>query len=141
MALSTSVAALLPPNLFNSSRTFSPTLLSPTPSCVYSSVEEEKSPVKHDGGMKRRMLEMGVGLLAASLVASTPLGANATRIEYYATVGDPLCDLTFVKSGLGFCDVSVGTGTEAPYGELINVWFFPSFLPHKLQLCLSTMFD
>ncbi|CAN6567772.1 unnamed protein product [Malus baccata var. baccata] len=48
-------------------------------------------------------------------------GLDATRIEYYATVGEPLYELKFVLSGLGFYDVSVGSGIEAPRGELINV--------------------
>lgn len=61
---------------------------------------------------------MGIGLLAFS---APMLDANATRIEYYATVGEPLCDLNFVKSGLGFCDVVVGKGVQVPGGELINV--------------------
>ncbi|PQM37876.1 photosynthetic NDH subunit of lumenal location 4 chloroplastic isoform X2 [Prunus yedoensis var. nudiflora] len=70
---------------------------------------------------------MGFGLLAASLVALSPLEANATRIEYYATVGEPLCELNFVRSGLGFCDVSVGSGVDAPRGELINVHYTARF--------------
>lgn len=54
-------------------------------------------------------------------MALTPLDANATRIEYYATVADPPCEFNFVPSGLGYCDISVGSGVEAPYSELINV--------------------
>ena len=64
---------------------------------------------------------MGLGLLAASVLAFSPLDAEATRIEYYATVADPPCDLNFVPSGLGYCDISVGSGVDAPYNELINV--------------------
>lgn len=75
---------------------------------------------------------MGLGLLAASVLALSPLDANATRIEYYATVGEPLCDYNYVRSGLGYCDISVGSGVEAPYGELINVssnfWQLVSFM-------------
>lgn len=70
---------------------------------------------------KKCVLDVGVGILAASIVCFSPMDANATRIEYYATVADPPCDLSFVSSGLGFCDVSSGSGQEAPYGELINV--------------------
>ena len=70
---------------------------------------------------KRPVLDVGIGLLAASVVAITPLEATATRIEYYATVGEPDCELNFAKSGLGYCDVDVGSGEEAPFGELINV--------------------
>ena len=70
---------------------------------------------------KRPVLDVGIGLLAASVVALSPLEATATRIEYYATVGEPNCELNFAKSGLGYCDVAVGSGEEAPFGELINV--------------------
>ena len=72
---------------------------------------------------KNWAMEVGfVGLLAASMVAvSAPLEAEATRIEYYATVGEPSCDMSFVRSGLGFCDLLPGSGQEAPYSELINV--------------------
>lgn len=67
------------------------------------------------------------GLLAATAVAATaPLAADATRIEYYATVSDPPCQLNFVKSGLGYCDVMVGSGEEVPFAQLINVSFFIS---------------
>ncbi|KAJ8769617.1 hypothetical protein K2173_005220 [Erythroxylum novogranatense] len=76
---------------------------------------------------KKCILQVGIGLLAATVVALTPVDANATRIEYYATVGEPLCDLNFVDSGLGFCDVTVGSGKEAPYGELINVHYTARF--------------
>lgn len=73
---------------------------------------------------KRCMFNVSVGLLAAaSMFALTPMNADATRIEYYATVGEPLCEINYVRSGLGFCDVEVGSGQEAPYGELINVSF------------------
>lgn len=76
---------------------------------------------------KKRVFDMGIGLLAASLMALSPLDANATRIEYYATVGEPLCELNFVRSGLGYCDVSVGSGEEAPYAELIDVHYTARF--------------
>lgn len=67
------------------------------------------------------------GVLAAGFLASAGalLGAagsaGATRIEYYATVGERLCDMGFVKSGLGYCDVALGTGVQPQRGELINV--------------------
>ncbi|KAL0908544.1 hypothetical protein M5K25_023040 [Dendrobium thyrsiflorum] len=73
---------------------------------------------------RRRLIELGLGLLAFS---APMLDANATRIEYYATVGEPLCDLNFVKSGLGFCDVAAGNGVQAPGGELINVHYTARF--------------
>lgn len=67
---------------------------------------------------------MGIGLLASSMGMSD---AKAARVEYYATVGEPLCDMNFVKSGLGYCDVAAGTGVKPPRGELINVRFCSSF--------------
>ena len=70
---------------------------------------------------KKCILDVGLGLLAASVLAFSPLDAEATRIEYYATVADTPCDLNFVPSGLGYCDISVGSGVDAPYNELINV--------------------
>ncbi|KAJ9670798.1 hypothetical protein PVL29_026998 [Vitis rotundifolia] len=76
---------------------------------------------------KRPVLDVGIGLLAASVVALSPLEATATRIEYYATVGEPNCELNFAKSGLGYCDVAVGSGEEAPFGELINVHYTARF--------------
>ncbi|KAM7517432.1 hypothetical protein LguiB_016394 [Lonicera macranthoides] len=76
---------------------------------------------------KRRLLDIGIGLLAASVVVSSPLEANATRIEYYATVADPPCELTYARSGLGYCDLAVGYGDEAPYGELVNIHYTARF--------------
>lgn len=67
---------------------------------------------------RRSLFEVGIGLLASYLV---DMDAKATRIEYYATVGEPLCDMSFAKSGLGYCDIAVGTGVQPPRGELINV--------------------
>ncbi|KAA8530899.1 hypothetical protein F0562_005642 [Nyssa sinensis] len=75
----------------------------------------------------RRLFDLGVGLLAASMVASSPLDANATRIEYYATVAEPSCEFNFARSGLGYCDVDVGSGEVAPLGELINVHYTARF--------------
>lgn len=59
--------------------------------------------------------------MAAAVLGLSPLKADATRVEYYATVGEPLCELSYTKSGLGYCDVIVGVGEEVPRGELINV--------------------
>ncbi|KQK01883.1 photosynthetic NDH subunit of lumenal location 4, chloroplastic [Brachypodium distachyon] len=73
------------------------------------------------------------GVLAAGFLASAGalLGAagsaGATRIEYYATVGERLCDMGFVKSGLGYCDVAVGTGVQPQRGELINIHYTARF--------------
>ncbi|WCJ31832.1 FKBP-like peptidyl-prolyl cis-trans isomerase family protein [Euphorbia peplus] len=76
---------------------------------------------------KKRIFNVGFGLLATSFLTFAPFEANATRIEYYATVSDPLCDFNFVRSGLGFCDLSPGFGVQAPYGELINVHYTARF--------------
>ncbi|KAM7271895.1 hypothetical protein ACFE04_031109 [Oxalis oulophora] len=76
---------------------------------------------------KKRIFDMGIGLLAASIVCLTPLTAEATRVEYYATVAEPSCELNFVKSGLGYCDVEVGSGQEVPIAELINVHYTARF--------------
>ena len=67
------------------------------------------------------MLALGAGFLASAALLAPAGDAGATRIEYYATVGDKLCDMSLVKSGLAYCDVEVGTGAQPPRGELINV--------------------
>ncbi|KAG9451656.1 hypothetical protein H6P81_011621 [Aristolochia fimbriata] len=101
----------------------------PSPPCSSSSSSEleSQSAIKSKLSTRRGILDMAVGLMAASLVVSTSPDANATRVQYYATVGEPLCDLSFVKSGLGYCDVAVGTGAEAPFGELINIHYTARF--------------
>lgn len=77
---------------------------------------------------KKPFLDVGIGLLAASLLILTPLeNANATRLNYYATVEEPSCELKFVPSGLGYCDLVVGSGLEAPYNQLINVHYTGRF--------------
>ncbi|CAN1164290.1 Photosynthetic NDH subunit of lumenal location 4, chloroplastic [Linum perenne] len=76
---------------------------------------------------RNRIMDMGIGILAASTIALSPMDADATRIEYYATVGEPLCEFNFVRSGLGYCDVSQGSGVEVPYAELINVHYTARF--------------
>lgn len=89
---------------------------------------------------KKSVFNVGIGLLAASFVALSPLEANATRIEYYATVGEPLCEMKFARSGLGFCDVSIGSGIEPPRGELINVSFQSLFCFQFIVLsCLNLL--
>ena len=70
---------------------------------------------------RRGMLALGAGFLASAALLAPAGDAGATRIEYYATVGDKLCDMNLVKSGLAYCDVEVGTGAQPPRGELINV--------------------
>lgn len=70
---------------------------------------------------KKQIFQVGVGILAASIVSSAPLNADATRIEYYATTAEPTCEFNYVHSGLGYCDLAVGSGEEAPYNQLVNV--------------------
>ncbi|KAJ6397976.1 hypothetical protein OIU77_018898 [Salix suchowensis] len=116
-------------NLFNSNK---PTLTSkPTSpfSCLscLSHDKETNLPLKSVSKTNKCILDAGLGLLAASILAFSPLDAEATRIEYYATVADPPCDLNFVPSGLGYCDISVGAGVDAPYNELINVHYTARF--------------
>ncbi|KFK30540.1 hypothetical protein AALP_AA7G275600 [Arabis alpina] len=77
--------------------------------------------------VKKSFIGLGLGFLAASILSLTPLDADATRIEYYATVGDPLCEYSYAKSGLGFCDIAVGFGDEAPRGVLVNVHYTARF--------------
>ncbi|GLT68864.1 hypothetical protein SLA2020_410590 [Shorea laevis] len=78
-------------------------------------------------GPNKCLFGAGVGLLAASVLALSPLNADARRIQYFATVGEPSCELNFARSGLGYCDVLVGSGLEAPYGELINIHYTARF--------------
>ncbi|KAG2661624.1 photosynthetic NDH subunit of lumenal location 4, chloroplastic-like [Panicum virgatum] len=76
---------------------------------------------------RRGMLALGAGFLASAALLAPAGDAGATRIEYYATVGDKLCDMSLVKSGLAYCDVEVGTGAQPPRGELINVHYTARF--------------
>ncbi|ERM94242.1 hypothetical protein AMTRI_Chr04g188910 [Amborella trichopoda] len=76
---------------------------------------------------RKQFLNVGFGLLGA-LFALPLEEARATRVEYYATVEEPSCDLNYVKSGLGYCDISVGNGVEAPLGELINIHYTARFM-------------
>ncbi|GKV12159.1 hypothetical protein SLEP1_g23342 [Rubroshorea leprosula] len=78
-------------------------------------------------GPNKCLFSAGVGLLAASVLALSPLNADARRVQYFATVGEPSCELNFARSGLGYCDVLVGSGPEAPYGELINIHYTARF--------------
>ncbi|KAE8647562.1 photosynthetic NDH subunit of lumenal location 4, chloroplastic [Cucumis sativus] len=107
------------------SQIFSPKLSSTVkPTSTSSSSSSSSSSVS---ATKKAISNMGIGLLAASVLALSPLDANATRIEYYATVGEPLCEFNYVPSGLGYCDIAVGSGEEVPYGELINVHYTARF--------------
>ncbi|TKY60319.1 Photosynthetic NDH subunit of lumenal location 4 [Spatholobus suberectus] len=76
---------------------------------------------------KNPLVGIGIGVVTACVVGFTALDADATRIEYYATVGEPLCQYNYVKSGLGYCDIVEGFGDEAPLGELINVHYTARF--------------
>ncbi|KAL6635141.1 hypothetical protein ACP70R_027812 [Stipagrostis hirtigluma subsp. patula] len=76
---------------------------------------------------RRGLLALGAGFLASAAMLGPAGDAGATRIEYYATVGDKMCDMTLVKSGLAYCDVEVGTGAQPPRGELINIHYTARF--------------
>ncbi|KAJ4790158.1 Peptidylprolyl isomerase [Rhynchospora pubera] len=115
---------ILPP-LRNPQRTpiFLPKCTSSPSTSLPEQTQHDHSPcISHS---RRRLLEVAMGLLAFPLFSVSE--ANATRIEYYATVGEKLCDMNFAKSGLGFCDVLVGTGTQPPRGELINIHYTARF--------------
>ncbi|XP_027364001.1 photosynthetic NDH subunit of lumenal location 4, chloroplastic [Abrus precatorius] len=84
------------------------------------------APHNHNNN-KNPLVGIGIGVVTAWVMGFTALNADATRIEYYATVGEPLCELNYVKSGLGYCDIVEGTGDEAPLGELINVHYTARF--------------
>ncbi|KAH9608259.1 hypothetical protein KSS87_000386 [Heliosperma pusillum] len=90
-----------------------------------------KSSLKPESTTKTEMqktLKIGiVGTLAASIVLGFSPLADATRIEYYATTAEPPCEMTVVKSGLGYCDLVIGAGPPAPYRELINVHYTARF--------------
>ncbi|KAK1314010.1 hypothetical protein QJS10_CPA06g00605 [Acorus calamus] len=90
---------------------------SPTSSSSSTGHFIKAAPLESISVPRRCFFEVGLGLLASFAV---PLDANATRVEYFATVGEPMCDMSFAKSGLGYCDVSLGTGVEPPFGQLIN---------------------
>ncbi|KAG6657511.1 photosynthetic NDH subunit of lumenal location 4, chloroplastic [Carya illinoinensis] len=141
--MAVSVLNVKTPNLhslqsFNRKSFFSTKLTSSSPNSLsslcsgssracFSNVVNAKLSITSNSAIKNRVFDVGVGILAASVLAFSPLDADATRIEYYATVGEPLCELNFVRSGLGYCDVSVGPGAEAPYAELIDVHYTARF--------------
>ncbi|KAL2343025.1 hypothetical protein Fmac_004310 [Flemingia macrophylla] len=76
---------------------------------------------------KNPLLGIGIGVVTACVMGLTALDADATRIEYYATVEEPSCEYNYVKSGLGYCDIAEGFGDEAPYAELINIHYTARF--------------
>lgn len=108
----------LSPLTFTTPRAQASQFFTPKLSSTVKPTPPSSSPVS---ATKKAISNMGIGLLAASVLALSPLDANATRIEYYATVGEPLCEFNYAPSGLGYCDIAVGSGEEVPYGELINV--------------------
>lgn len=136
--MSVSALTIQTPN-FHSLQTFNPTksfftTTKPTSSsscpCFFNTDDAKLSTATAStSATKKRVFEMGIGLLAASVMALSPLDANATRVEYYATVEEPSCELNFVRSGLGYCDILVGSGEEVPYSQLIDVSFnFPAYI-------------
>ncbi|CAN1224595.1 Photosynthetic NDH subunit of lumenal location 4, chloroplastic [Linum grandiflorum] len=132
MALSTS-AITTPKSLFRAPPL--PFYSKPNCSCVLSSSSPQLNHKNADNNSsfnsvskpRNRIIDVGIGILAAATIAVSPMDADATRIEYYATVGEPLCEFNFVRSGLGYCDVSQGSGVEVPYAELINVHYTARF--------------
>ncbi|KAH6808184.1 FK506-binding protein 16-2 [Perilla frutescens var. frutescens] len=93
------------------------------PTALCSTVNPIPSPLITTAFKKQMM-----GFLAASVVAAAaPLEADATRIEYFATVSEPSCELNFVRSGLGYCDVVVGSGDPVPFAQLINIHYTARF--------------
>uniref|UniRef100_A0A0F7CZ83 peptidylprolyl isomerase n=1 Tax=Erodium texanum TaxID=28960 RepID=A0A0F7CZ83_EROTE len=135
MAVSTTLSVSLPKPQFLRSSLFPkhslynlrPTLQS-SRSCPSSVVvvnnAKQLNPV---APIKKCLFDVGIGILVASAFVLSPTDANATRVEYYATVEEPSCDLSFARSGLGYCDVIVGPGKEAPRGELINIHYTARF--------------
>ncbi|XP_074302532.1 photosynthetic NDH subunit of lumenal location 4, chloroplastic-like [Silene latifolia] len=90
-----------------------------------------KSSLKPESKTKTEMqksLKLGmIGTLAASIVMGFSPLADATRIEYYATTAEPPCEMNVAQSGLGYCDLVIGSGPPAPYNELINVHYTARF--------------
>ncbi|XP_062010444.1 photosynthetic NDH subunit of lumenal location 4, chloroplastic isoform X2 [Rosa rugosa] len=127
----TASALTITPKLHPHIQTLNPKTSFPSSSCSCScsSATENNARLTWESNVvsKRSVFNVGIGLLAASVVALSPLEANATRVEYYATVGEPLCEMNFARSGLGFCDLSVGSGIQAPRGELINIHYTARF--------------
>ncbi|KAM5577362.1 photosynthetic NDH subunit of lumenal location 4, chloroplastic [Rosa sericea] len=126
----TASALTITPKLHSHIQTLNPKTSFPSScSCSCSSATENNAKLTWESNVvsKRSVFNVGIGLLAASVVALSPLEANATRVEYYATVGEPLCEMNFARSGLGFCDLSVGSGIQAPRGELINIHYTARF--------------
>ncbi|KAI5669940.1 hypothetical protein M9H77_19793 [Catharanthus roseus] len=96
-------------------------------SSTFRAAASSQSPNSSSFCSKKHISQLGLGVLAASVVSLTPLDATATRIEYYATTADPPCEFNFVSSGLGYCDIAVGSGPGAPYAQLINVHYTARF--------------
>uniref|UniRef100_A0A0F7GZV7 peptidylprolyl isomerase n=1 Tax=Goodyera fumata TaxID=1390594 RepID=A0A0F7GZV7_9ASPA len=131
LSISISNTRLLPRSSRHAKSIYSSSTSSSKPSSSPLSSYPSPSSLSNAGSLasvpasRRRLIELGIGLLSYS--ASMP-DASATRIQYYATVEEPPCDLNFVKSGLGFCEVVVGKGVQAPGGELINIHYTGRFV-------------
>ncbi|CAM0944135.1 unnamed protein product [Alopecurus aequalis] len=102
--------------------------VAPCSSSASPSTSASSSAAPAGGSSSRRgMLALGAGFLASAALLGPAGDAGATRIEYFATVGERLCDMDFAKSGLGYCDVAVGTGVQPKRGELINIHYTARF--------------
>uniref|UniRef100_A0A2N9EUT5 peptidylprolyl isomerase n=1 Tax=Fagus sylvatica TaxID=28930 RepID=A0A2N9EUT5_FAGSY len=134
--MAVSALTLKTPNLhalqtFNPNKSFfttKPSFSSSSCFCSCSSnADNAKLSTASTSATKKRVFDIGIGLLATSILCFSPLDASATRVEYYATVEEPSCELNFARSGLGYCDVVLGSGVEVPYSELINVHYTARF--------------
>ncbi|KAG5029715.1 hypothetical protein JHK87_013229 [Glycine soja] len=53
---------------------------------------------------KNPLVGIGIGVVTACVMGLTALDADATRIEYYATVGEPFCEYNYVHYTARFAD-------------------------------------
>ncbi len=138
-ALTLKTPNLHAPQTFNPNKSFfttKPTFSSSSCFCSCSSnADNAKLSTASTSATKKRVFDIGIGLLAASILCFSPLDASATRVEYYATVEEPSCELNFARSGLGYCDVVLGSGVEVPYSELINVSSISCYYISVILVC------
>ncbi|CAL1399605.1 unnamed protein product [Linum trigynum] len=96
MVLSASAAIASPKSLFRAQAL--PSISKPT--CSFSCFSSSQPQFDRNANsnpslnsvpkQKNRIVDVGIGLLSASILALSPMDADATRIEYYATVGEPM---------------------------------------------------
>lgn len=78
--------------------------------------------IPHPVKSRRRFVELGCGLLAATMTMTMAAEAEEEKKD------EESCELTFAPSGLGYCDMVVGTGIEPPQGELIMIHYTGRFV-------------